>query len=640
MAFLEKINSPQDIKKLSQEELCSLASEIRREMINVVSSAGGHLSSSLGAVELILALHYLLDAPRDKIVWDVGHQAYAHKLITGRFPHFSTLRQFKGLSGFPNRGESVYDIFTVGHGSTAISQGLGLACARDLARTDEKIVVLVGDGSLQGGMAFEALNQAGHLGKDITVVLNDNEWFISAGVGAISKYLNRILTNPAYNRIHKDMENLMKKIPRFGFRAYKAARRLEEGLKNVLVPGIIFEELGFRYFGPIDGHNLESLITTFRRVLETEGPRFVHVVTKKGKGYVPAEKEPARFHSAVPFDIASGKSLSKDNDAETFTASFGDEITRLARINPRIVAISAAMSDGTGLSGFSREFPGRFFDVGMAEQHAVTFASGLSRGGFVPVVAIYSSFLQRAYDQIIHDVCLQNLHVIFCLDRAGLVGEDGPTHHGVFDFSYLSHIPNMTVMAPKDTEELKLMLEFAVNFSGPIAIRYPRGSLSKADTCCKFSLPNIQLGKAEVIEEGKDAVILAAGSTVCLALEAKKILSERGVDISVVNVRFIKPLDEELFKEVAGKYKRIVTLEENVLKGGFGVQVLELIRKTGYGGEVMCLGIPDRFIEHGARCKLLDICGLSPREIAEAVLERTSGKETGVTYPGARIVSV
>ncbi len=638
MAFLEKINSSCDIKKLSLEELNLLAQEIRARIIAVVSKTGGHLSSSLGAVELILALHYLLDTPQDKIVWDVGHQAYAHKLITGRFPYFHTLRQFKGLSGFPHKDESPYDIFTVGHGSTAISQALGLACARDLIETRENIVAVVGDGSLQGGMAFEALNQAGHLGKDIVVILNDNEWFISPGVGAVSKYLNRILTNPIYNRVHKDVENLMKRIPRFGFRAYRAAKKLEEGLKNVLVPGIIFEELGFRYFGPMDGHNLDMLISTLKNILEMGGPRFVHIVTKKGKGYRFAEEDPARFHSAVPFDIQSGKASFREDTAitKTFTEGFGETIVRLAKDNPKIVAITAAMPAGTGLLNFAREFPDRFFDVGMAEQHAVTFAGGLAKGGFIPIVAIYSTFLQRAYDQIVHDVCLQNLHVIFCLDRAGLAGEDGPTHHGAFDLSYLSHIPNMAIMAPRDIEELERMLEFAVSFDGPLAIRYPKAGLAISDypspslKAGQLPTTKIELGKTEVLREGRDLVILAIGSMVYPAIEAADLLLKEGVDSCVVNMRFVKPLDEGLLRELLRRFGRFVTLEENVSGGGFGAQVLEFLEKEGLKNiEVFCLGLPDKFIEPGKREVLLAHYGLSAPKIKQRISEWLKSGSSG-----------
>ncbi|MCM8794000.1 MAG: 1-deoxy-D-xylulose-5-phosphate synthase, partial [Candidatus Omnitrophica bacterium] len=547
----------------------------------------------------------------------VGHQTYTHKLITGRLFSFETLRQFGGLSGFPNIDESAYDTFTVGHGSTAISQALGMVCARDIRGTKEKIVAVVGDGSLQGGMAFEALNQAGHLQKDILVILNDNEWFISPGIGAMSKYLNRILTNPIYNRIHKDVENLMKKVPRFGFPVYLSAKKLEKSLKNLLVPGIIFEELGFRYFGPFSGHDLSLLISTLKNVAEMKGPCIVHVVTKKGKGFKPAEERPAFFHSAPPFDITTGESLFRKE--KTFTQTFGEKVIELAEKNPRIVAITAAMTDGTGLSDFSRKFPQRFFDVGMAEQHAVTFAGGLSKGGLIPVVAIYSTFLQRAYDQIIHDVCLQRLPVVFCLDRAGIVGEDGPTHQGIFDLSYLSHIPHLVVMAPKDFAELAEMLEFAVSLNLPVAIRYPKGGIVFSKK--RLSLSPIELGKAEILREGKELVILAIGSMVYPAYEVSELFKKEGIEVGVVNMRFVKPLDENLLKNLSKKFDYFVTLEENTLSGGLGAKILALFEKENLGRKRMLnLGLPEGFITQGKREELLDFYGLSPRKIKETIL--------------------
>jgi len=609
MKFLPDIKSPQDLKKLSLEELTVLAQEIREKIIEVVSQNGGHLSSNLGTVELTIALCYILDIPKDKIVWDVGHQAYTYKLLTGRFSLFERLRKWEGLSGFPNVEESTYDLFTVGHGSTAISQALGLVCARDLRKEKENIVAVIGDGSLQGGMAFEALNQAGHLQKDILVILNDNEWFISPGVGAMSKYLNRIITNPLYNRIHKDVENLMKRIPRFGLRAYLSAKRLEKSLKNLLVPGIIFEELGFRYFGPLDGHNLSLLISTLKSIIEIKGPRILHVITKKGKGFKPAEEDPTRFHSVSP-------SIFKEE--KTFTQAFGNKILSLAKENPKILAITAAMSDGTGLNKFAKEFPERFFDVGMAEEHAVTFAGGLAKGGFIPFVAIYSTFLQRAYDQIIHDVSLQNLPVVFCIDRAGIVGEDGPTHHGVFDLSYLLHIPNIVIMAPKDFRELEDMLELAINLNKPVAIRYPKGGLIFSDKEISFS-KKVELGKAEILREGKDLVILAVGSMVYPALKVVDMLLEEGIEAELVNMRFVKPMDEDLLKELSKKFTYFVTLEENALIGGFGEQVLLFLKEMGEK-RILNLGLPDRFIPQGKREELLDKFGLSPQKIKERIV--------------------
>ena len=453
--LLDAIKEPADIRRLKLTELPVLARELREEMISTISKTGGHLSSSLGAVELTMAIHYTFDTPRDIVLWDVGHQTYANKMLTGRAKSFSTIRQLGGLSGFPNKDESpAHDIFTSGHSSTSISTALGLVLAKDLDGKNNKTVVVIGDAALAGGMSFEALNHAGHLKKNMIVILNDNELSISKSVGALSRYLNRIITNPAYNKIRRDVERVLIRIPRFGFRAYRAARKLEEGLKNLLIPGMLFEELGFRYFGPIDGHNTAQLINVFKNVMDLDEPLLIHVVTKKGKGYKPAEDNPSAFHSTGPFDIATGATSGK-NSKETFTEAFSSGIIGLAEKDPKIVGVSAAMIDGTGFDRFAKLFPERFFDVGIAEEHAVGLSAGLARGGYKPVVAIYSTFLQRSYDQIIHDVCLQNLPVVFCLDRAGLVGEDGPTHHGMFDIAYLRHIPNLTVMAPKDTGELK-----------------------------------------------------------------------------------------------------------------------------------------------------------------------------------------
>ena len=496
--MIESIKKPADLRKMPLAELPKLADEIRAEILKTVSCFGGHLASSLGSVELAIAIHYTFDTPKDVVLWDVGHQTYPHKMLTGRRDRFPTLRQLGGLSGFPNKDESPeYDIFTCGHSSTSISNALGMAVARDLNHENNKVVAVIGDASLAGGMAFEALNHAGHEERDIIVILNDNERSISRSVGALSKYLNRIITAPTYNKIRLDVERLVKRIPRFGFRAYRAARKLEEGLKNLLTPGIVFEEMGFRYFGPIDGHNIAQLVTTFRNLMNLHEPIFIHVITKKGKGYKFAEDDPAAFHGTGPFDLETGKKIGAGYEA-TFTQAFGDKLAELAGENPRIVGITAAMLDGTGLGKFAAAFPERFFDVGIAEEHAIGLGAGLARGGFSPVISIYSTFLQRGYDQIIHDVCLQNLPVIFCLDRAGLVGEDGPTHHGLFDIAYLRSIPNLTLMAPSSPAELKMMLEFAFTLNGPVAIRYPKGSSSLS---ALHGAP-IKLGKAEVLKKG------------------------------------------------------------------------------------------------------------------------------------------
>jgi len=635
--LLDSINKPADLKKLHPEELPVLAQEIRGVIIETVSSSGGHLGSSLGAVELIIGIHYCLNAPEDKIIWDVGHQAYAHKLLTGRKDRFSTLRKIDGLSGFPNRFESEFDVFTTGHGSTSISTALGMAAARDLKGESYKVIAVIGDASLGGGMAFEALNHAGHLHKKIVVILNDNEMSISRSVGALSRYLNRIITAPIYNKIREDIESLLKRVPRFGFRVIRSARRLEEGLKNLLVPGMLFEELGFRYFGPINGNDIRAVVSTLKNVMEMNNPVLLHVVTKKGKGYSFAERIPEKFHGVGSFDVATGRKLSAQKKEavearRNFTGAFSDAIIDAAASDSRIVAISAAMPEGTGLDRFSKVFPDRFFDVGMAEQHAVGFAAGLANVGLKPVVAIYSTFLQRSYDQIIHDVCLQNLNVIFMLDRSGLVGEDGPTHHGVFDIIYLRHLPHMVVMAPKDEKELQEMFRFAVSYNdGPIAVRYPRGRsyLPTSNAARKFSLTSgrassaaaISLGKAEILKQGKDVTIVSVGYMSYVSLETAAMLAEEHIDCEVINARFIKPLDLELISKSILKTGKLFTVEEGVVDGGFGAFILEsIIDKIPKDTIIKNIGLPDRFIEHGDRDILLNRYGLSTQKIKEQIL--------------------
>jgi len=629
--LLDSINNPDDLKKLGLEQLPLLAQEIRDTIIETVSSSGGHLASSLGAVEFIIAIHYCLNAPRDKIIWDVGHQTYAHKLLTGRKDRFSTLRRIGGLSGFPNKDESEFDVFTTGHGSTSISTALGMVAARDLEKESYRVAAVIGDASLGGGMAFEALNHAGHLRQKILVILNDNEMSISRSVGALSKYLNRIISAPIYNKIRKDIESLIKRVPRFGFRVVRSARRLEEALKNLLIPGMLFEEMGFRYFGPINGNDIRAVVGTLKNIIDMNQPVLLHVVTKKGRGYSHAERIPEKFHGVGSFDVATGQNvcLQKEKAVEagaTFTDTFSDAIVDIAAKDERIVAITAAMPEGTGLDRFSKLFPDRFFDVGMAEQHAVGFAAGLARAGLKPVVAIYSTFLQRSYDQIIHDVCLQNLNVIFMLDRSGLVGEDGPTHHGVFDITYLRGLPRMVLMAPKDEGELKEMFKFAVSYNdGPIAIRYPRGrshpypaaDLSEADGSGRA----IVLGKPEILKKGKDATIVSVGYMSCVSMEARALLLEEGIDCEVINVRFIKPLDLELILASILKTGKLFTVEEGVRSGGFGAFILEsIVDKVPKGTIIKNIGLPDRFIEHGDRALLLDRCGLSAEKIKEAIL--------------------
>lgn len=618
--ILNSIESPRDLKNLNHDDLALLAAETRELIIDVISRTGGHLAASLGAVEIAIALHYCLNAPEDKIVWDVGHQAYAHKILTGRRDRFKTIRQPGGISGFPNIYESEYDPFTVGHGSTSISLALGLAKARDLSGQKHKVAAVIGDGSLVGGMALEALNYVGHNKTDILIVLNDNEMSIVRSVGAFSKYLNRILTNPTYNKIHRDLEGLAKRVPWYGFRVYRAARKLEESVKNLLIPGMLFEELGIRYVGPVDGNNIVELVTTLNNILTFDGPILMHAITKKGKGYIYAEKHPERFHGTAPFEISTGELKEFAKGAEpSFTEAFSEAIVEIGK-DSKIAAITAAMPEGTGLEEFSEIYPERFFNVGMAEQHAVTFAGGLARGGLIPIVAIYSTFLQRSYDQIIHDICLQGLHVVLCLDRAGIVGEDGPTHHGLFDIAYLRHMPNMTIMAPKDQAEFKDMLKMAVSdCKGAVAIRYPRGKLTAKPSVIRFSSP-LRYAKSEVLLKGADVAILAAGSMVWSSYLAAELLAKDGIKAALINARFLKPLDENLLREFSSGIKKFVTVEEGVLDGGFGSAVLEFFEKEAVKDvQVSRIGLPDKFIEHGKRDGLFKIYGLDAEGIAGRV---------------------
>ncbi len=628
--LLDSVNSPADIRSMSVDELQKLAAEIRDEIISVVSVSGGHLASNLGTIELTLALHRVFDTPRDKIVWDVGHQTYAHKLITGRRDRFSTLRQYGGLSGFPSRAENpAYDCFGTGHSSTSISAALGMAYARDLWGEDYKTVAFIGDGALTGGMAFEALNHAGHAGVDIVVVLNDNEMAISPSVGALSAYLSRIITATVYNRAKSDIELILKKIPAIGTTVFKAAKRLEETIKNLVTPGALFQELGFKYVGPVDGHNLPVLIRTLENIRTLKGPILFHVLTKKGSGYLPAEEDPATFHGTKPFDVETGnakgrrilhkKEAFNGVESETYTDVFADTLVSLAKKDKRIVAITAAMAPGTGLDRFAQAFPERFFDVGIAEQHAVTFAAGLAVQGMLPVVAIYSTFLQRAYDQIVHDVCLQDLPVLFAVDRAGLVGRDGATHHGMLDIAYLRAIPGMTVAAPRDAEQLRLMLAWALSDAGipggPIAIRYPRDA---APSSLIPARRPVARGVGELLREGRDGAIVALGSMVHPALETAAILDSEGLDIAVVDARFVKPLDAQLLRQVISAVPAIVTAEEHCLDGGFGSAVMEFVEREGLSHRVPVhrLGLPCAFVAHGSRSQLLGVCGIDAAQIA------------------------
>ncbi len=611
---LERINSSEEIKKLSLDELNSLAMEVRKRLVEVVSQTGGHLASSLGTVDLIISLHYCLNTPKDKIIFDVGHQAYAHKILTGRNPKFHTLRQYKGLSGFPSKDESVYDPFTTGHSSNAVSLGLGLACARDLLPKEEqfKVVCVIGDGSLSGGLCFEGLNNTGHLKKDILVILNTNELSIAPNVGAISNYLNKIISLPVYNRFHDNLVNfLTARVPR-GSRLIKLMAKFEEGLKGLFVPGMLFEEMGFRYFGPIDGHDLGILTHTLKNIINIKGPRLLHVVTKKGKGCSFAEDDPIRFHGISCFDINTGEVLPKKSSPElkSYTEIFRDKIVELGHKDSRILAITAAMPEGTGLDKFRDNFPERFFDVGIAEAHAVCFAAGLAKQGFKPVVAVYSTFLQRAYDQIIQDVSLQELPVIFAIDRAGIVGEDGVTHQGIFDIAYLKSIPNLVVMAPKDGRELEAMFEFALGLNKPVAIRYPRANIYFGGD---LSEP-LKLGKSELIKEGKDFTIIALGSMVLVAKDAIELLSKEGLTGNLINARFAAPLDIELIKKVCAKTRIVLTVEEGVRDTGFGSAVAQELDM-----HVVRIGLPLEFIPHGPRDLLLEKYGLTASGIASSI---------------------
>ena len=615
--LLDKINSPEDLKGLSQKELVELAKEIRKTIVTTVAEKGGHLAPSLGVVELTLALHYCFDSPKDKIIWDVGHQSYAHKLITGRRDRFSTLRQQDGISGFPKRAESKHDILDTGHSSTSISAALGITTALSLLKKEGKVVAVIGDGSMTAGMAFEALNNAGHLKKDLIVVLNDNEMSISPNVGALSSFLSRKLTSRLATKLKRDLESFLKR-SEVGENIWQVLKKSEDSLKSLLTPGMLFEALQFEYVGPIPGHHIDTLIETFENIKNVPGPVLVHVLTKKGKGYAPAEEHPDLFHGLGPFDIKTGKpQKSSAPKPPSYTEIFGQTVVRLAREDSKIVGITAAMPAGTGLKALQEAIPERFFDVGIAEQHAVTFAAGMALEGLKPIVAIYSTFLQRAFDQIIHDVCLTNLPVVFALDRGGLVGDDGPTHHGVFDLSYLRMIPNMVVMAPKDENELQHMLYTAVQHNGPAAVRYPRGN--GVGVSLDWQLKELELGKAEVLKDGDDLAIWAIGHHVHTALLAQEELERQGINAAVVNARFVKPLDKELLETHAKKCGRIVTIEENVLMGGFGSAVLEALADMGINDvPVKRLGLPDRFIEHGSQEILRKEVGLDVDSVVSA----------------------
>lgn len=618
MGVLEQVNKPEDLRNLTPDELVILADELRRLIIDTVAETGGHLAPNLGVVELTLALHRVFNAPRDKIIWDVGHQCYVHKILTGRREGFSTLRQKGGISGFPSREESVYDVFGTGHASTSISAALGLAKARDLNQDNYQVIAVIGDGALTGGMALEALNHAGHIKANLIVVLNDNEMSIAKNVGALSGYLTRLRTDRMYHRSREEVEGLIQRIPAIGPKMLRILDRLKDSVKYLVVPGMFFEELGYTYLGPVKGHNITALADTFEKAKTLKGPVLVHVATRKGKGYAPAEADPDLFHGVGPFDVQTGEV--KRSDRLSYMDVFGETLLKLAEVDPRIIAITAAMPTGTGLKSFAKRFPHRFFDVGIAEQHAVTMAAGLAVGGWRPVVAIYSTFMQRAYDQIIHDVCLQRLPVLFALDRGGLVGEDGVTHQGIFDLAYLRSIPNMTIMAPQDENELRHMLKTALACCGPCAIRYPRGS----GTGCLLDqeLQILPYGRSLVLRDGKDVSFFAVGHMVGAAMEAADKLAQQGIEAAVINVRFVKPLDTALLLRFSRQTQRVVTIEEGILAGGFGSAVAELLMDNGLGNvELVRLGINDTFVEHGAPKLLREKYGLTPEGIVTAVTQ-------------------
>jgi len=615
--LLKKIKKTEDLKRLTVPELKELAKELRETIIEIVAINGGHLASNLGVVDLTIALHYVFNSPKDKIIWDVGHQCYAHKILTGRAEAFSTIRQHGGISGFPRMNESPHDAFGTGHSSTSISSALGIIEARDQKKGNFKVIAVIGDGALTAGLAFEGLNHAGHLKKDLIVILNDNEMSISPNVGALSAYLNRIMTGDLYTKFKKETKSFLERIPKVGEPVLKMAQKAEDTVKGFFVPGMLFEELGFEYVGPIDGHKIEILIETLGRFQDFPGPVLIHTITKKGKGYAPAEKSPWIFHGVGPFDIETGNQLSTTNP--TYSEIFGNFLVKLARKDNRIIAITAAMTEGTGLAEFARTFPARFYDVGIAESHAVTFAAGLASQGLKPVVAIYSTFLQRAYDEIVHDVCLQNLPVVFAIDRAGIVGEDGPTHNGTFDISYLGHIPNMVIMAPKDGNELGDMLKTAVSHNGPVAIRYPRGSVFEIHD--DMEPKEIPIGESEILRDGNDILIIALGSAVRHAVYASQLLGEIGISACVINARFAKPIDISLIGNRAREIKYILTVEENALNGGFGSAVIEQLSELDINGlKIKKLGLPDNFIEHGPQNLLRKKLGLDAEGIAREAL--------------------
>jgi len=620
--LLEKINFPDDLRKLPRSDLPLLAKEIRKIIVDVVSKNGGHLASSLGAVELAIAVHYVFNTPVDKVIWDVGHQTYAHKILTGRRRRFHTLRKLDGISGFTRSSESDFDAFSTGHSGTSISAGLGIACAKHLKNETSKVIAIIGDGSMTSGLAFEGLNQAGdtHKDKDIIVILNDNDMSISRNVGALSSFLSRKLSTKRMQELRKDFKSFLRSLPKVGDDIYQIAKRTEDSFKTFVTPGMLFEAYNFEYFGPINGHNLNHLIDILNNIKYLKEPVLLHVTTIKGKGYAPAEKNPVYFHGCGSFDTKTGNSIRKSDSTPTYTEVFGDAMVELAAKDKKIVAVTAAMPEGTGLVKFAEAYPDRFFDVGIAEQHGVTFAAGLATEGFKPVVAIYSTFLQRAYDQILHDVCLEALPVVFAIDRGGIVGEDGATHHGLFDLSYLRSLPNMTVMAPKDENELRRMLITALSHKGPIAIRYPRGKVTVSKKKEKNAL--ISIGKGEILNKGDDIIIFCIGRSVCEALSAHSELLKLGISATIVNCRFVKPLDTDLICSLAGRIPRIITVEDNVLQGGFGSAVLECLNDNNITSfSLKRIGIADTFVEHGSLNLLRAKYGIDAQAIVNTAKE-------------------
>jgi len=621
LSFLKNINTPDDLKNLEQTDLPELAEEIRSLIVDTVSKNGGHLASSLGVVELSIALHYVYNVPEDKIVWDVGHQAYTHKILTGRRERFNTIRKMGGLSGFPRTTESKYDAFTTGHSSTSISAGFGMACGKHINNKTDKVISVIGDGSLTGGIAFEGLNQAGNVWKNQLIILNDNEMSISENVGALSSFLSRTFSAKYMQDLKNEFKRFFKAVPKIGDDIYQLAKKSEESFKSFITPGMLFEAFDYEYMGPIDGHNLEHLLNILENIKKINKPVLLHIITKKGKGYLPAEENPKYFHGVGSFEIETGDSLKSKQEIPSYTEVFGNSMLKLAEERGDIVAITAAMPEGTGLIEFSEKYPDRFFDVGIAEQHGVTFAAGIALEGLRPVVAIYSTFLQRAYDQILHDICIDKIPVVFAIDRGGIVGEDGPTHHGLFDYAFLRSMPNMVIMAPKDENEFSHMLKTAIEYNdGPIAVRYPRGAGEGVEI--DNEMKSIKIGAGEVLTDGDDILLLAAGSSVPQAITAQKALAQENISAAVINARFIKPLDASLITEYAKKTGRVITIEEHVKDGGFGSAVLECLSDNDvYNVKIKRIGISDTFVEHGPQNELRKKYKIDSSEIISEALK-------------------